>query len=837
MSPTLSLSRASTADSSVLSRGCVPSASGSQAFESDADDDSLPTQKRPRITSNALSLNPSTGNSETRLARLDSDLDYTPLGSGSDSDCTGSDFGDEEIIPDDLQFQDDDDEEIGSITIPEDTYAQQISGTENDLDGNLPGALARLLESIEPIQAAERQLLDSLEGEDFDEPISQQVVANESVTLDPDTAARTIISLVESKWRNKVADFVRTLPSKLDPVIKKGSATIFDVHTARTWAPSDDTQLNELFKDFVAQETALSKKPKSTLVKPSGTLQSPLAVLLNYPTYTTQQVHYGNTYDLSNCCIRLTDSQLKGTSALYLDCFSRRFDRKTIESLTPADFSTPYSVHYSKAVVDAHTAFAKTILDKSKAKILLLRGRVALERYREWHPHSTFVPLEGGCLLYGTPFGLFVESFGEAIHRLVVYAPHPEWFLRKAGSCVSTQLSGHTPLFEGIFNLVVGAVSGSPLLPIVLSPVVDQTPLVKASSVKMRTPAIYRKLVALVDTSNEAPLSRTEMLMSLEAAFARMESAGQPIGFDTKVRLRAECRRLAPRDGPELPANLLCKETMHIKFRLGIVPSRVALAISAARRDAALDPDVVSQRVHTRESLRRLNRNRNVRLEAMGALLTVTGHQGRAAALIGIPLSEYLSLSRGDKFQLSRAQTNAEKEAAMSPEELSQKRYRRQKTVRRLRPVEEKAAELNISVDEFQSLPPSFVAQRTRDRRQAKIDEDLTPDELAAKQKARALCKRARRSEAEKAAEHNMSVEEYSALPRGARTKLTNKLRQDEKDAKMTPEQLAIQLHKREVNTRAKRPIEEKAADLGITAEEYAALSKSALMKLAKTRR
>jgi hypothetical protein len=91
--------------------------------------------------------------------------------------------------------------------------------------------------------------------------------------------------------------------------------------------PSYDEKIDAKFQSFVEQETAVSGKAEGHLIKPSGTLDAPLHLLLHYPTFSTKHPSFGEVSDTTNPCLGLLVSG-KGLKAvdgiLFSDTSSRR---------------------------------------------------------------------------------------------------------------------------------------------------------------------------------------------------------------------------------------------------------------------------------------------------------------------------------------------------------------------------------------------------------------------------------------------------------------------------------------------------------------------------------
>lgn len=133
-------------------------------------------------------------------------------------------------------------------------------------------------------------------------------------------------------------------------------------------SPDRTPDLTARFNEFRQQEVEPSGEEARYLVRPSGSLNSPVILHLNYPTFTSQRLSDGEVADeTSTCPMKLMKYGWDATNALWMEASYRR--TKAPEGRLDA-FSD-----WSAALKACHKEFSNWLLTHSVAKACVVFGQ------------------------------------------------------------------------------------------------------------------------------------------------------------------------------------------------------------------------------------------------------------------------------------------------------------------------------------------------------------------------------------------------------------------------------------------------------------------------------
>ncbi|KAH8891469.1 hypothetical protein GQ53DRAFT_765030 [Thozetella sp. PMI_491] len=141
---------------------------------------------------------------------------------------------------------------------------------------------------------------------------------------------------------------------------------------AEKWEEIRDRPITDIktsFYGFQAQEVSIWKtfgenRSPAHLVQPSGSLESPLAMRLNQPSFTTKFLENSEAADISNGCIAMVMGTAYNCNTLLFDHVHRRSDRS--EAIQESE--------YPEDVLRCHEEFTKKIADSTMAKVEIVYG-------------------------------------------------------------------------------------------------------------------------------------------------------------------------------------------------------------------------------------------------------------------------------------------------------------------------------------------------------------------------------------------------------------------------------------------------------------------------------
>ncbi|KAL6695208.1 hypothetical protein J3F84DRAFT_400052 [Trichoderma pleuroticola] len=218
--------------------------------------------------------------------------------------------------------------------------------------------------------------------------------------------------------------------------------------------------LDKPFLDFQAQESeiylSVFQKPPSPelLVKPSGSLASPLAHRLHQPSFTTDCRDNAETADPSNGCLAMVMGNVYSPDTLVFDHVHRR------------DAQSEGIQQYPPRLLSSHEDYTRDIAQSMTAKVEILYWKKLQQRVLQTQD-CEILPLwgdfEGAVLLLALE-----SSYGNADHRyrfrrVMLAASHPQHMfyqsrgnvtaLRqdKAMKAAALMVCGAVPWVDGYF--------------------------------------------------------------------------------------------------------------------------------------------------------------------------------------------------------------------------------------------------------------------------------------------------------------------------------------------------------------------------------------------------
>ncbi|KIM98509.1 hypothetical protein OIDMADRAFT_56866 [Oidiodendron maius Zn] len=199
--------------------------------------------------------------------------------------------------------------------------------------------------------------------------------------------------------------------------------------------PLPITDLVSSFERFRAEEPYAwgedAGQDGKYLVKPSGSLQSPLAHRLNQPSWTTASPENGETADQTNGCIAMVMGNAYTSDTLVYDHIHRR------------DTGSNGIQEYPAQVLRQHERFTRDIAESSWAKVEIIYGVKAQTRFLQTHEVDVVI-------LWGEYKGLKLVLVHETnyrnqderykIRRIVLMASHPQHiFYHSCSSYITKQ--------------------------------------------------------------------------------------------------------------------------------------------------------------------------------------------------------------------------------------------------------------------------------------------------------------------------------------------------------------------------------------------------------------
>ena len=95
------------------------------------------------------------------------------------------------------------------------------------------------------------------------------------------------------------ASLLNKLLRQWPPAMQAALTTFLKMPSTNT---STDADRDQAWAELVQSEPLISRKPASELVRPSGSVTVPIALLLHYPPMTTAFRHNGEVLDVSATC-------------------------------------------------------------------------------------------------------------------------------------------------------------------------------------------------------------------------------------------------------------------------------------------------------------------------------------------------------------------------------------------------------------------------------------------------------------------------------------------------------------------------------------------------------
>lgn len=132
--------------------------------------------------------------------------------------------------------------------------------------------------------------------------------------------------------------------------------------------------LDESFLEFQTRESEIwqslfQEPPSPELVKPSGSLTSPLAYRLNQPSFTTECRENAETADPTNGCLSMIMGNAYTPNTLIFDHIHRR------------DAESEGITQYPQALRNIHEKYTADIAQSMQAKVEIFYGQKVQERF------------------------------------------------------------------------------------------------------------------------------------------------------------------------------------------------------------------------------------------------------------------------------------------------------------------------------------------------------------------------------------------------------------------------------------------------------------------------
>jgi hypothetical protein len=188
----------------------------------------------------------------------------------------------------------------------------------------------------------------------------------------------------------------------------------------RNIASADEINVQAEFERFRKAEATLSGWNPALLVAPSGHPSQPLHLKLNYPTFRTKHLEYGESADMSNNSTKLLMRKaLTVSNAFWYEaCFRRQSASSSRHKEGPMKL-------WPNDVTDLHTEFSNMCESFGK-KVMVIFGAPNRKDFKQRYTASEQVVKASETELVTVDI---VRGHDRSIDFIAVYCPHPEWLL------------------------------------------------------------------------------------------------------------------------------------------------------------------------------------------------------------------------------------------------------------------------------------------------------------------------------------------------------------------------------------------------------------------------
>ncbi|KAF5845821.1 hypothetical protein GGP41_009605 [Bipolaris sorokiniana] len=174
------------------------------------------------------------------------------------------------------------------------------------------------------------------------------------------------------------------------------------------------------FEAFRCEESTISGWNPALIVEPSGDPAHNVHLKLNYPTFRTKRLEYGESADDSNNSTRLL--MLKGLNASNALWYESCFRRQAPASSRHQEVATK---HWPPNIKELHSSFSQRCESLAK-KVLVVFGAPNRKDFNQRRSVTERTVNASPTEL--VTLGI-VRKPNRSIEYLVVYCPHPEWLV------------------------------------------------------------------------------------------------------------------------------------------------------------------------------------------------------------------------------------------------------------------------------------------------------------------------------------------------------------------------------------------------------------------------
>ena len=217
-----------------------------------------------------------------------------------------------------------------------------------------------------------------------------------------------------------LADIYRRIAEALGP-----SWTQVKSFIAMTAPTESDQELMDTYQDFLEAEVKISGWNPAHIVRPSGSRNARLHLMLHYPTFTTENPDYGETADATNVCINLL--LRKGLSAQNAFWYEAYFRRQVAAAVRHHAIAAQF---WPEAVRQHHEKFSLFCQQQAKTVLVVFgaANRKAISN-RYWSEKYTVTEYRVRITATETVVLGVVRCTDGLIDHLLIFCPHPEWLL------------------------------------------------------------------------------------------------------------------------------------------------------------------------------------------------------------------------------------------------------------------------------------------------------------------------------------------------------------------------------------------------------------------------
>jgi hypothetical protein len=252
-----------------------------------------------------------------------------------------------------------------------------------------------------------------------DDSIIQDVIDDDGCPSDIDETGDHLEPPVDTTDDTDAADSKRKLASMYNTLVRCFGNLWPEVEAfLKTEQEAIDVAaVRNKFEEFRERESSFSGGSPALIVKPSGDPTNALHLKLNYPTFRTQKLEYGESADITNPSTKLLMQKgLLADQTFWFEADFRR--RQAVKGRSKS------RMQQSTQVLSIHTETSSWLERLSKKVFLIFGAENRKDFNARYNSHQHVIQLTESERV---TTGLIRQ--GGSISYIIVYCPHPEWIL------------------------------------------------------------------------------------------------------------------------------------------------------------------------------------------------------------------------------------------------------------------------------------------------------------------------------------------------------------------------------------------------------------------------